>query len=114
MSLAKAMEDQTDFFTLGMRIIYGESKSALHFSANIVKFKSFYGASPQVCKSIWNLLKPNNCDFEANHMLWGLLLLKCYNTEAVNAALIKTSEKTFRKWAWKSIHAISRLNIVRI
>ena len=44
---------------------------------------------------------------------YGLLLLKCYDTEAVNQVLIKTSEKTFRKWAWKSIHAKSRLNIVR-
>ena len=87
------MEDQTDFFAIGMRIIYGESNSLLHSSANIAKFKSFYGASPQVYKSIWTLHKPNSFDFQANHMLWGLLLLKCYNTEAVNAALIETSEK---------------------
>ena len=36
----------------------------------IAKFKSFYGASPQVCKYVWTLLKPYSCDFEANDMLW--------------------------------------------
>ena len=106
------MEDQTDFFTIGMWTIHGESKSSLNFSIDLSKLKSYYGASPQVCKSIWTILKTNTCDFRANHMLRGLLLLKCYNTEAVNSALIKAREETFRRWAWKSIHAMSSLNIV--
>ena len=44
-----------------------------------------------------------------NHLLWGLLFLKAYNTEHVNASVTGVDEKTFRKWAWVVVKAIGDL-----
>lgn len=76
-------------------------------------FRSFFGTSPQVCAIVWDMLStqrpPNSTP---NHLLWGLLLLKQYNIESVNAVLVGASEKTFRKWSLIYVRLIANLPVV--
>jgi hypothetical protein len=42
--------------------------------------------------------------------LWGLLFLKVYETDSVLAGIVGgIDEKTFRKWKWIIVKAISNL-----
>ena len=43
------------------------------------------------------------------HLLWGLMWLKIYSTEAVMAGMAKCDEKMFEKWSWKFVVAVSLL-----
>ncbi len=76
-------------------------------------FRSFFGTFPQVCAIVWDMLStqrpPNSTP---NHLLWGLLLLKQYNIESVNAVLVGVSEKTFRKWSLIYVRLIANLLVV--
>ena len=76
------------------------------------KFTSYFGTMPQICAHIWNrlhyhsILPKNGCVF---HQLWALMFLKMHSTEHVLAALAGVTCKTFRKWSWKFVIAISNL-----
>ena len=43
------------------------------------------------------------------HLLWALMFLKMYASTSVNASFARCDEKTFRKWCWKVIEALSSL-----
>ena len=77
-------------------------------------FRSFFGTSPQVCAILWDILStqrpPNSTP---KHLLWGLLLLKQYNIESINAVLVGASEKTFRKWSLIYVRLIANLSVVK-
>lgn len=75
--------------------------------------RNIFGTSPQVCEIVWDMLltrRPPNSVPE--HLLWGLLLLKQYNIESVNAILVGVTEKTFRKWSLIYIRLIANLSVV--
>lgn len=78
------------------------------------RFRAFFGTSPRVCARLWYLLL--TCGhYESEkpvHILWALMFLRLYETEHVNASLAQVDEKTFRKWTWKVISKLSRLNLV--
>ena len=44
------------------------------------------------------------------HLLWALMLIKIYATEDVLSGIAGVTEKTYRKWAWKFIKAVSDLS----
>jgi hypothetical protein len=66
-------------------------------------FRSLFGIGPAVCGhlwdhfSYWKWLPPK---MRPKHLLWALLFLKVYSTEAVLSSIAKTSRKTLRKWVW--------------
>jgi hypothetical protein len=72
------------------------------------KFCSHFGVTPEMCCIIWN-----KCFFplgvNPEHLLWALLFLKLYATEEVLCNFAGTTRKTFRKWTWIVIKAISQL-----
>lgn len=85
-------------------------------------FKRFwrhkFGATPLVCSVLWDRLEaaleqmPNNKQLK--HLLWGLMLLRTYADEADLAKDAGGQDgcvdgKTFRKWAWLFVEAISFL-----
>ena len=76
-------------------------------------FYSFFGCSQKVCADIWELLDPKETmpeDLEYKHLLWALMFLKLYTTEAILCALAGgVSKKTFRKWSWLVVNTISYL-----
>lgn len=78
------------------------------------QFLSFFGVKPKVCELAWQIMEENIPDgMSTKHLLWGLLLLKVYSTETVLSSFAGVTEKTFRKWSWESIKALSRLDMVR-
>ena len=78
----------------------------------IRKFRAHFGTTPQICEKLWKMLDP--CDqinerAKLKHLLWALLFMKIYGTESVLSSLVGVSEKTFRKWVWLFVEAISYL-----
>ena len=74
--------------------------------------------TPTVCARLWDLLEPEQRRMPSNHkqhhLLWALMLLHTYKYESELArdsgGLDGTvDEKTFCKWAWLFIEAISLL-----
>ena len=79
------------------------------------RFRALFGVSPAVCSKVWILIQASTPrSFQPIHLLWGLMLLKIYASEHVNAALSGVDEKIFRKWSWKAIRAIADLRVVRL
>eukprot|EP00171_Calliarthron_tuberculosum_P004063 IDg4063t1 len=78
------------------------------------RFCSLFGASPAVCARLWALLAPSRpSESSLNHLLWALLLLKNYATEAINSTIVGSSERSYRKWAWLFVRLISHARIGR-
>ena len=78
------------------------------------RFAALFGVTPAVCSSAWDLMRgslPRSA--KACHLLWTLLFLKAYAVEHVNAAIANVDEKTFRKWCWEIVGALSYLPVVR-
>ena len=82
-----------------------------------IRFIALYGLCPRMTSVLWyrlvsaaekdsSLLPPNAQPY---HLLWALLLMKCYNNEHLNAHITDVDEKTFRKWSWILIEAIEGL-----
>jgi hypothetical protein len=89
-----------------------------HGSARIrlARFKAHFGCSPKRCAQIWNLIEITPAarvwlqnGAAPKHLLWGLLWLKLYNTDAVLSGMSGCDEKTFRKWSRSTVMAISKL-----
>ena len=84
--------------------------TALSIKTEDRKFRSFFGTCPEVCLDVWNRLKPYDnvhVDSKPKHLLWGSMLIKVYATDEALSSLAKADEKTFPKWAWKFIVAVS-------
>jgi hypothetical protein len=71
-----------------------------------------------MCSLIWRMLDEqtdylNNRHAWAKHLLWGLVIIKVYGNEKAMCAIVANpkapSEKTYRKWAWYFVKAISSL-----
>lgn len=58
---------------------------------------------------IWDTLP---ADYMTKNVLWSLMLLKPYGTEAVNEALTGVHRKNFRRCAWIFIYAMADLPTV--
>lgn len=77
------------------------------------RFKSFFGASPQICAICWTLIKNElPANYREVHLLWALLFLKCYNTESVNHAIAGCDEKTFREKVWIIVEKLAFMKVV--
>ena len=99
------------FWNLGHKITGHNTEGSL--SLGYRKFRAFFGTSPMVCVTVWDMLlfhRPRKSTPE--HLLWALLLLKQYNIESVNAALVGVSEKTFRKWSLIYIRLLANIQVV--
>jgi|SRR6056300_396050 len=98
------------FMMLGKDIFVknrGGKKETDHF-----RFQCTFGVSPDDCEIIWDLLITQ--DFlprggKPYHLLWALLFMKLYCAETIHAALTGCDEKTFRKWSWEFVWALSYL-----
>lgn len=99
------------FWIAGNKITGHNSEGSV--SLGYRKFRAFFGTSPMVCVVVWDMLihRPNKLTPE--HLLWGLLLLKQYNIESINATLVGVSEKTYRKWSHIVIQLLADLPVVR-
>jgi hypothetical protein len=77
------------------------------------KFRGSFGISSHVTSILFEYLHAYNADnnnpYEPKHLLWALLFMKIYATEAVLTQITGVSEKTLRGKVWMMIDAISML-----
>jgi len=98
------------FYDLGLRLL---NRHAMYRNQSGDRvFRSFFGVCPRVVWKCWDLLKPSLVELngvQPIHLLWACMFLKVYGPEATLAAIAKCTEKTYRKWIWNLIYAISNL-----
>ena len=98
------------FFYNGMRYAGLPDKKIRSSIVNDRRFKSNFGVTPYTCSFLWDLIYniiPDGGHFV--HLLWGLMFLKVYATEAVHCGKVQCDEKTFRKWSWTVVKALALL-----
>jgi hypothetical protein len=77
------------------------------------RFKAFFGVKPARAYETWSLLIGHRClppNAKPEYLLWALLFLKIYATEAVLSGLIGHDENTIRKWVWWLVKALAKLS----
>jgi hypothetical protein len=76
------------------------------------RFKAFFGTTASACSMLWSLCSQTLLAKRAMpvHLLWGLMFLKQYNKEEVNASMTGCDEKTFRLWSWLVIRVLADLD----
>ena len=77
------------------------------------RFKGIYGVPSILVPKIWNDIT-NSLPLAKSpkHLLWTLHFLAKYCIEHVNVAIFNCDEKTYRKWTFLCVKAISRLHYV--
>lgn len=102
---------ESTFAEEGKRIINRGKRNAEWFSMR--NFKAHFGASPAVCFDLWSMIDPiitMGVGALPVHLLWALMLMKVYATEHMLTSQVgASSEKVFRKWAWRFIAAIEEV-----
>ena len=97
-------------YEVGCKIIKQDSKKVT--VKTYETFSSFFGVNAMVLAVVWNLLIENdllNRGALHEHLLWGCMLMKQYTGDRVLSKIVDVDPKTFRKWAWHIIYAISWL-----
>jgi len=79
-----------------------------------MRFRAMFGISAEICSHLWDMIDPSEFTMgkgaKCCHLLWALMLLKVYATEATLCALAGgVDDKTFRKWSWRFVSAIAEL-----
>ena len=81
------------------------------------RFRAFFGTCPQVCVMVWRTLtklqwfqKNNIKTPNFRHLLWALQFLKAYDVQEIHACEIGIDKKTWRKWIWKYVEAITSIS----
>jgi hypothetical protein len=76
------------------------------------RFRAHFGVPPVICADIWLRLDPGSLPdgSKLEHLLWGCMLLKTYETETVACSLAGgVDEKTWRVRSWFFVDAVSQL-----
>src|SRR5687767_2288189 len=108
------------FLTEGTVLMGMKSKkNKLSYSAVINRrFRSYFGICPLICFRVWEKIigEPDIIEIDGSvrptHLLWALMSMKMYNSQEVNLTIAGVDEKTFRKYTWPIIKAISELDMV--
>jgi hypothetical protein len=100
----------------GMVLMNRENKGSLQTASR--RFHEVFGCSIPVAVEVWKRVDPWSCvskDATVEHLLWALMFLKLYAKESTLSTLAGgVDEKTFRKWNWMFIGAISGLESVTV
>jgi len=99
-------------FILAARPILKSRTASLEGVMDCQCWMSCFGAEPEVVVNLWMRIDPKMTmpkGAKAKHIMWTLYVLKLYNAQEVNIQNIDRNpvEKTFRKWVWLFIEAIS-------
>jgi hypothetical protein len=76
------------------------------------RFNSIFGVNPFLCARVWRLMlqrHPLRRGAKPIHLLWVLMFLKSYETEASLSMKAQVDEKTLRKWVWYFVQQIADL-----
>ena len=79
------------------------------------RFKSHFGALPDICADIWYRLDPSTLPEEqakVEYLLWALFLLRQYPKETIGATIAGgVHEQTWRNHVWYFVDRISLLEV---
>lgn len=84
-----------------------------HVGVINTKFNSWFGTSAFVCSKIWKhilLLGPLKRGCYPKRLLWCLMFMKSYPHEHIISVVLKTTEKTARKWIWYIVELIASIS----
>jgi hypothetical protein len=103
---------QPEFYRLGSSLVRGRPGDFHATATADRRFRGWFGVSTTVAAKAWTLIaEANNFNSPADakqKLLWGLKLMKSYETEENFAASVGgVDEKTARKHAWNFINLIS-------
>jgi hypothetical protein len=80
-----------------------------------IRFAALFGAQPLLCSLVWRRIyeakQGSMPRASPKHLLWALMFLKTYETEAVISSIVEADEKTVRKWVWFFVRAIADLDV---
>jgi hypothetical protein len=99
-----------DFLLQGRLIM--SSRDGISSAVEDRRFRSNFGATPEICCILWGMLSPENTmkkGVKCCHLLWALMFLKLYVSEHVLCSMANCDQKTFRKWAWLFVLALADL-----
>lgn len=108
-----ALLEMTEKVFVHEGIIISNKLCDIHCKTDLRRFVALFGVSSSSATILWNRL--GNCPINGGapkHLLWALMFVKIYATENVNATLLKTDEKTFRKWTWVFLKMLSDIKVV--
>lgn len=82
-------------------------------------FKSWFGCSPEICVILWEFIRVDESVCKHSragpiHLLWVLMFLKLYGPVRVLASICGVDEKTFLKYVWMFLDALSCLDVVSL
>ena len=102
------------FLSLAIDMLQGMEHNFSSYRYKQHVFKLLFGLDPRLAHFLWERLVDGNFfshlpGVQERHLLWALLLLFTYPSEAVACVIVKVSRKTYRKWAWLVIKDISLL-----
>lgn len=105
--------EPNSFFILGNDMIKRRAMLPTATETDIQRFRSVFGTSPQICSYLWDMCSYHTDlpkDSHPKHLLWSLMFLKLYRSESAHTSIAGgVDEKTFRKWSWILVSAISFL-----
>ena len=108
-----------DFEVLGLELIHGEDGRIFRRKENYRQknFKQHFGKSPYMISLLWKeiihdkwILRKTNGKPQPRHLLWALNFMQVYDEETPSSSRFKCDEKTWRKWTWVYVTAMSRLS----
>lgn len=73
------------------------------------RFAWTFNATPVICAILWDQICPmvNVPGATPTHFMWTLLFMNLYPTDGMIKTLTGADPKTFRKWVWKFMDAMS-------
>lgn len=101
-----------EFWILGHKIT--KHNTEMSGLVGLRVFREFFGTTPEVCSVLFEIISIDHFDLHQEHLLWALLFIKQYQTEAIISALADVTEKTARKWIWLFLEYIQEIKLVTI
>jgi len=82
---------------------------------NARRFRAMFGVPSTICPLLWHQMHLRGTlpkKGQPKHLLWALMFLKLYEVELAMAARCGVDEKTYRKWVWAFLPALSSMNVI--
>jgi hypothetical protein len=80
-------------------------------------FSSLFGIKLEVVVMVWNEMVLHQHVGEGHkfiYLLWSLYFLKNYNTENVMGTNSEVATNTMRKWIWRTLESICKIQVVSV
>ena len=104
--------DREHVLKVGLEIMHRKGHGGSTITAER-RFRELFGCAPDIAVAVWKLIDRESAlpgKAAIDHLLWALMFLKVYSKEATASGMAGgVDEKTYRKWVWLFVVAISEL-----